>query len=574
MAKKQTNTIDVEKIKKRAKRIEDSHMAQHELFERYREIYFMKNAEKPKNSGVDDKDWKITISPSGRNEVIGMKRLLDTGEIHVEIKSEGKTYQASDKIEEGLKAMLRVSGEMKRARVEKDANLSAALWGPVVMRAESVDDLITAQKNEAYKKRLEKMRKRTPFFISPINAEESYPEWGKFGMLAHVEKYKVAGAELKETWGVTCDEDKEYNVHDYLDLENRVVWADELKETIYSGPHKMDDMNVIVRYSGGSSLFFKPEEQLQSFLYAKAEGEWDKRENLWWTYLFTAIYREGLPGKTILVEATEGTQPEVSADYSAGIRNIVVNGAKATALPSNIIDGDIMQLKNMMDDVSGDSTIRGQTLGENIRGATFSSLAMLSSAGKLPMIDPQEAVEQAFTDMFLHILNRIKEEGIENDLVPPADIPDDIEVIVTMEAKLPQDNLRNAQIASALGDKVSDEWVHTNLLQIGNSEEMKKSIAKDAIYKAMIGKIAQDPQYIDQYIRAALGMGGPQQTPPPQGPGGPMGPQQPPTPDELAMMQQQGQGPMPTPEEMAMMQQGGMEGQPQTDSMIPPQERM
>lgn len=578
-SKTTTSTVDFEKIKKRTMEIESAHNEKLRLFERYREIYFMTNAETPKNAAVDKGDWKITVSPSGRNEVTGMKRLMDTGEIHITVKSAGETVANSDELEQGLKTILRVSGEAKRARVEKDANLSAVLWGPVCLRAESLDDLIATQKKPAYKKRLENMRRRTPFIISCLNAEESFPDWGEFGMLAHVGKYKMRGAELKERWAVAdCQDNREYIVHDYVDLENRVVWADGINTPLFSGPHNLPDLNIAVRYAGGSSLFYKPEEQLQSFLYAKAMGDLDRRENLILTYIFTSVFMQGLPGRTMLVQNSESTQPTVDIDYASGVKRIVVTGAKADMVDMQVIDGDVMQIKAMLDDMSGDSTIRGQTLGENISGATFSALAMLSSAGKLPMIDPQEAVEQAFSDIFLHILTRIRDEGMENDVIQPADIPDDVEVEVSMEAKLPQDNLRNAQVAGMLGDKVSDEWIHTNLLQIGNTEDMHAQIFKEQIKKAMIGKLAQDPQYIDQFLQAAMGMQKPQ--PQPQGqPGQP--PTAPPGMEEM-MQGQNGMPPQPpqqgapTPEQMAMMMQqgGGMEGMPQGGPMIPPEERM
>lgn len=578
---KGATAVDFDAIKKRAGEIESQHATKLELFKRYREIYFMDNAATPKNAGVDRNDWKITTSPSGRNEVTGMKRLMDTGEIHVTIKSGGEDYHASDKLEAGLKTILRVSGEMKRARVEKDANLSAVLWGPVILRAESTADLVTAQKKPAYKKRLQQVQRRSPFIITCLNAEESFPDWGKYGLLAHVEKYTMRGAELKEVWSMAnCENNREYVIHDYIDLENRVVWADGIDQPLYKGPHNMTDLNIAVRYTGGSSLFYEPEQQLQSFLYAKAKGELDKRENLLLTYIFTSLYQQGLPGRTMLIQNTEGTQPTVDIDYGAGVKRIVVTGAKAELVDMQVVDGDIIQVKGMLDELSGDSTIRGQTLGENISGATFSALAMLSSAGKLPMIDPQEAVQQAFSDIFLHVLTRIRDEGLENEIIQPADIPDDVEVEVRIEAKLPQDNLRNAQVAGMLGDKVSDEWIHTNLLQIGDTEEMHKQIFKEQIKKAMIAKLSQDPQYIDQFLQSVMGTPKPppQQQPPQQPPVGamPQAPQgQPPMPPEGMPGPEMMGGPQMPPDLAAMMQQGGgMEQMPQGGPMIPPQERM
>jgi hypothetical protein len=304
-------------------------------------------------------------------------------------------------------------------------------------------------------------------------------------------------------------------------------------------------------------------------LYAKAKAQLDRRENLLLTYLFTAVYQQGLPGRTMLIQNTDGTQPSVDIDYASGIKKIVVTGAKAEAIDMQVIDGDVLQMKGILDDLSGDSTIRGQTLGENISGATFSALAMLSSSGKLPMIDPTEAVQEAFKDTFDHILTRIRDEGIENELIAPAEIPADYEISVSIKPKLPQDDLRNAQVASQLGDKVSREWIHENLLQIADTEEMDRQIAKEQLKLAMLQKLATDPQYIDQFLQVVMGP----KPQPPQQPGQQQGPptmpQQPP-PDMMQGMPPEG---MPSPEQM-MQQGGGMEQMPQGGPMIPPEERM
>ena len=103
-----------------------------DLFARYREMYFMEDENRrPNNSKIDDRDWAITVSPSSRNEVTGMVRLLDTSEIHIIAKSGGVEVTNKDKIEKALKSILRVSGEYRRARIESDAALSAVLYGPV-----------------------------------------------------------------------------------------------------------------------------------------------------------------------------------------------------------------------------------------------------------------------------------------------------------------------------------------------------------------------------------------------------------------------------------------------------------
>lgn len=546
-----------------------------ELYTRFREMYFMEDENKrPLNANVDEKDWAITISPSTRNKVIGMVRLLDTGEIHITAKAKGQKADNSDDIERALKAMLRVSGEYRRARIESDAALSAALYGPVVLYSESVNDLREVSRGDKFKSRqVDEIAKRTPFLIRSINPEQSYPEWGEFGMISHVWKYKIRGSVLKYRWGAEAKPDLDYTVYDIYDPENRLVYAEGIKEPLFADAHGLDFIPIVARYAGGSSLFFEPEKQVGPFLYATAKSRLDKRENALLTAIATAINTRGMLGPLLSID-TENPQDTVTVEWVGGVRFIK---AKAQQVDDKVIDPVVFQWRNLLREIEGETTIQNQTLGAANNQGTFSGLAMLASAGKLPLVDSQRAIEMAFRDVFLNILQRIKQEGIANDLIQPSDIPDDVEIEVSLEPNLPQDKLRNAQVAQSLGDLVSEEWKHSNLLQIGDSSEMRKQITKETILKAVLGTLVQDKALMQQLVGAAMGMpsGQQQQQQPQAGQGQP-------TPEEMAMMQAGGQQPQPQPQQMTpeamqamMMQQGGGgEGMPQTEPMTLPQERM
>jgi hypothetical protein len=558
---------EIKKLRLRRDQIKQSYGIRNQHFTRYEDIYFMRGMEVPKDSGVDKNDWKITISPGGRDKVTGLKRILDTSEVHIKVKEKsGDVAQESDKIEAALKTMLKVSGEYKSARVERDTNLAAILYGPVVLAANSVDDLIETKKgydspsDKFVVKQLQGIRKRTPFLIDVLNPKESYPVWGRYGMAGHLQEYTLKGSEIKEEWSCEPErfkDDMDYIVQDFFHYDKRLVeasgvtlfageWCTKNEETgDYEG---VTNIPVFVRYAGGSTLFHKPEEQLQSFLYAYAKGEWDKRENLFWTYLFTAIYTQGLPGPTILRDPDD-TSP-ITVDYTGGVKVITARGKMENI---QVIDGDVIQLKGLMDDQTGKTTIQEQTIGGASNSATFSSYVMQVNAGKLPAIDPTEAQEQCYRDLFLHILQRIKAEGIESDLLDPADIPDDIELEVSLEPDLQQDDLRNAQIVTQLktsGANVSDEWLNTNLLKIADSNAMFRQKTKEEFRKAIVMSILQNPQMMQQFIMAAMGQG--QQ------------PTQPPLQPEGMMPEGEMQG-----TDMAAMG----EGMPMTDAQPLPEER-
>ena len=386
------------------------------LYKQYQDVFFMDNAARPKGNNVDENDWKITISPSGRNAVIGMKRLLDTSEIHVKVLVDGEPSPKTDQIERGLKHILNESGKLRIARVEKDLNLSAVLYGPAIVAAESVDDLLAVQTNKAHRSRLERIRSYTPFLLRALPPPESYGTWGELGLMAHLRKYTLTGSALQERWGVETSPSQrniKKIVYDYMDFENRVVWAEGEKDIILAAPHKMPSMNISAHYAAGSTLFGDDvDHQMQGFLYAHVKGEWDKRENLFWTYLFTSLFMQGLPGPLLIVdpESVPAGDQALEIDFTGGVRKIF---AKAQLEKYPVIDADVLQMKQLMDSVHAESTIYRQTLGQDIQSSTFSGLAMLSSSGQLPLEDPKEAIESAFRDIFDHILCRIKEQGID-----------------------------------------------------------------------------------------------------------------------------------------------------------------
>jgi len=491
-----------------------------ELYARYREMFFIEPAEAARDQTVDEKDWAITRSPTSRNEVIGMVRLLETSTLSIHVPDADQAD--SENIEKACKAMLRVSGEFRRARIESDAALSAVLYGPVTMYGETVDDLMAVKREGNYgqyvKARMEEIRKRTPVLLRVINAEQSYPDWGEFGMMAHLWKYKVRGSVIKERWGTMNVKDNlDYTIYDMINWTNRLVWAEGIQTPLLAGPHGLKSLNIVSRYAGGSSLFAEPEKQMQSFLFAKAMSRIDKRENALLTTIATALNQRGLLGPLLAIDP-ENAPDKIQINFQGGVRYII---AKAQQVDEKVIDPVVFQWKTMLDELSGQSTIYRQTLGENLDISTFSSLAMLSNSGKLPLVDARRAIEMAFRDILLHSLARIRDEGIENDLIKPTDIPQDIELEVNLEPDLPQDSLRNAQIVTQLknaGANVSDEWMNTNILNIPNSAEMFKTKTKEDILKALVRSVTENPQVLQQLLASA--MGAPPVPPPGNGAGG------------------------------------------------------
>jgi len=544
------------------------------LLDRYEEVYFMRGEERPKGLKIDEQDIKITVSSSGRDAVIGLKRILDSGDVQIKVEGEGGNQ---DKVEAGLKTMLRASGQYKIASVEKDLNLSAALHGPASLAVELVDDLIETQSktttdeygnakktNEYVVKQLEVIKKESPFILHAVSARQSYPLFGAYGMIGFCRKYKLRGVEITDRWGVECqDPTAEYDVKDFFYYEKRLVEAEGITEPLMAVEWVTRDpkgeiigsinIPVFTRFSGGSSLFDKPEDQSQPLLYAKVKGNWDKRENLFWTYLFTGIDQQGIPGPVLMLDPESSTDFDI--EYRRGIR--VIHG-KGQLADNQVIDGDVLRMSDMLKSEAAAQTIQPQTLGQNTGGVTFSQFALASKAGLIPAIDPKEAMEALYADAFRHILQRIKTEDIQNDLIQAVDIPEKFKLTVTLAPDLEQDDLRNAQIATQLlnsGATVSKEWVNSNILKIADTSEMYKQKKIEELMDAMI-ELMKAPEKLMPVLESFSAKPQGQQGQPSAGSGQPG----------------QGQG-MPGQMPEGMPQMPGMEQMPQTDPRMPPNER-
>jgi hypothetical protein len=219
-----------------------------------------------------------------------------------------------------------------------------------------------------------------------INPQESYPEWDDDMMLSHTQKYKLKGSALKNRWGVDCSDTTIYTVMETFTPDHHVVWTEGGVGTVYAEEHGLGCLPIFSAYAGGSDLFPEPEQQGQAFLYAKAKGNLDKRENAFLTAVFTNQHQRGLAGPLVAINSDKPDQL-ITVQYKGGMRYII---GDAKVIDDKIVDPQLFQIKNLLDDLDGQSTIQRQTLGEKMgAGIPFSSLSLLSNSGKLPLVDPQ-----------------------------------------------------------------------------------------------------------------------------------------------------------------------------------------
>ena len=490
----------------------------HEYFDDYEEMYFMSATDEMDASVWDQDDIKVTTSPAERNKVVGMQRLMKTSKLGFEAESDSKVD--SNKVEEALKWWWKVSGEVQRASPLSDAALSAVLYGPIVMTVEFVDDLIDITKDKYDKQLYEHIRKRTPVIFRSVSARQCYFNWGPAGLRGMCREYETTVHDIRQKYGSDLLADKDpqdrHTIRDIYETEWRVVMLKE-GELLFGKKHGMTRIPVAVSYTGGSSLFAEPEKQMQSFLYASNRGELHLRDNLLLTAFFTSIHARGTGPLVALGEDAIDENGEVVVNYAGQLRYIM---GDVKLLDDKSYDKNLLDAMDRLKQLSEESTMYSQTLGQNLKGSQpFSSLALLSRTGQLPLNDPVESIELAVRDISQIALDVIRSEGIENSKIGAQEIPEDLELTARLRPKMPQDDLRNAQVASTIGDKVSDEWMHTHLLQIDDSTEMMKDIMKERAVKAVFQNLMQSPEVMqrimsDIVVRTMGGQAGNNSTPP------------------------------------------------------------
>lgn len=486
-----------------------------EMFKQFEQMYWIDDKVRVP-TGYSDDDVRYTKDPSARNEVSGMHRLLKTSSPHFKVTCKDKNY-ASD-IERALNTWWEASCDVKRAKIHSDLSLSAVLFSDVNLQVSSVDDLLEIDSIPLVEKtRLKDIRKRTPFIFEAAASQMCYPVFGEYGLTSHLRKYKASGESIYARWGVEdLDDDKDYTVRDHYDMEWRCVYLEEKKDTpIRLEKHGLAYIPVCVSVSDGTEIFSDEAHKRQPFLYARWKSGLNDRADELLTTLFTSVYGRGT-GPLFAVDPTGLPDNQVNVNYAGVFRYII---GKATPINDKAYDGELLRMKDMLDAMGADSTIYKQTLGQNAGGQTpFSSLAMLSQSGRLPLISPQEAVAKVIKEAALIALKLFKEDGMTWEGLKPTEILDDVQIEVTLEVNLPQDTFRNAQVASQLRGIVSKEWTRQNLLQIGDSDEMDATIfsemASEETFKQLL------PQMVPQLFKM-FGIGEQPPTPTPTDTGTP-----------------------------------------------------
>lgn len=539
----------VTKILKRLTEIEEDRAGVLAEIKAYNEIYFMEYDMKTP-SGWDKNDLRKMVSPTGRNKVKGISDLVASTDPIFTVEAE----RHDDLLKETCSKMLTASNRRRRTSVEKDLALSAALYAEIHLVIKDVSVLLDGLDDGIQKSRLERLLKKTPFLFDTVNPEFAYPSFGVDGELdMWFEKYESKGWKIKDKWeadgdATNLDDDVDYEVWDGFTLTHRLVAVvgQESSHQILFEEHGLKEFPVVVRHVSGSDLFVEEERKRNPLLYAYHKGEMFKSESIYLTAMTTSTLASGV-GPMLLGEPDDsGEGMEIKVDNQGPIRLMYPVHGKATNAKMPAFDKEVMELYGMVRNMADESTMHSQALGAPMQGkSTYSTVALLSQSGRLPLAAIQDAVEKSLAAIMEIALRRIKDENPSEDVLGADKVPDDFEVTAKLDVKLSQDAVKEATLMQQLSGQLSQEFLMENILHIPDAKAEKykviKEAARDEMVKAMLPQsiermMGQIAQMQGASTGSATGQGG-------QGQQMGQGMQGQPSPEQMAMMQQQqGQG--------------------------------
>ncbi len=470
-------------------------------------------------SQIKRKDVKQTISPEPHNQFMGAKRLMSNTQPNINISAQLNDTTIPkddiDKIERFCRAVLHQSGRINGHPVNEEIVDSLLRYGISFTSVNDTADVVEWQKgsliapSKARAYRNERLMKTTPFLIKPLNPRSCACELGALGLEAFYYQSETTVAEMISMYGIRKDwESKKPNekiqYHEYFDLDVHFSWVESGSEPLIGaetdGAHDLQVIPVEVQLGEGSNMSSDWKNKVHPFLYAIHKGElWD-RLNLELTVLYTSLFNLASNPTFKFM----GADPDENLDVDwATIGGVVrlQTGQDFRVMERDVFNKDMMQGYQLAEQMVSESGIYKQTLGQPMAaGTAFSSLSLLSQAGRLPLSAPQRAGSWTFGAIFENILGRIRDGGGSRTVKGESEllkldsdiIPENVSVSVVIDVDLPQDKLQNANVASMVIDRglASKDWARENLLNINSPDQMEKDILKENIINMMLQELA------------------------------------------------------------------------------------
>jgi len=504
--------MDFTDLQQRALDLTALHMGRGTLYQECEYMYFMDEPDKSKWEKQAE-NLKVTLSPDPFNQLNGAARLLFATDPTFAIpkeKNDTRAAKKSEPIERFCAQMYQAASRLVGQPIHYDAVVSALLYSDVDIAVTDTQSLVNAAKSKAEKERAKQAAARTPYLFTVRNPKECYPRWDILGLREHLRKVELTAGEVKGIYGeIPGNENKSDNTSvtlcEYWNLEEHAVWVEGTKDPILLEPHNLPCIPIVSIIAEGSrSLFSQADQQRQPFLYALAKSGLWNRQNLALTLMYTYAFAIGANPMFLY----QGEQEEIPVDWNVpgGIVRLH-QGESFGPVAKNAIDPSLLTIQQIADQKVVESTIYKQSLGQPLEGnAPFSTVALLSQSGRLPLISPQRKLSWALGQMMEIALTLMRDKGgkqmssygFNQFELKRADIPDTFELEAKLDINLPTDLLQQANIVKLLQGTVSNEWLMENVLKIGQPTQMRKELwteqAQEALYRTTVQRMVAPPQ--------------------------------------------------------------------------------
>jgi hypothetical protein len=564
---------DIKEIINRADSIVSDHAERDNRLKRLDDVYLLRWPDRP-----EDPDIKLTMDPGPRNGVRGVTNLLTATSPQFTVPVDENSSEANEyneQMERAMQALLANSNAVQMVDLEREVTHSLALYDEVYVSITCMADMVAALDNKPddaapgwMDAQVREAAEEAPYLFECIPPRCAYPLIGRTGLLAFVQKRKLTIAEVRERFGSAASpyvESKKVTdtieVREYWDSVYHAVWLHVGSKPIISQRHKLGFIPIAMSFGSGTRLYDEQHYQRQPFLGTVLDSEIWQRKNTVLTATFNRLEALGLNVTFIHEKGSPDAEVEIDYSNSFGVMEVPV-GSKVRLAADQLLDPNIMNALGIADRIIEESTVYKQSLGSPLAGTdTFSTVSLLSQSGRLPLTPIQEGAKKALSRMAQLTMRWIKNDGqglttydgrkaIDID---PLLIPDRVVFDVILDVDLPQDMLRNANIAHMLKESglVDSQWIHENILNVGQTVDMKKRVLAEMVADALSQQTVQ--QYMQMMEQAKQ-----QAQQPPQGEE--MPPQQPGRPGPVGGMPPEQMGELPMNE-----QPGGMPGE-----MMPP----
>jgi hypothetical protein len=445
-------------------------------------------------------DWiKPTMSPDAFNACIGAIRLLTATEPQISMpfdQSDDEAKSDSEEIERVAKAMLAGSERVTQRPPHYEVVFSATLFGEVCLGVSKTADLLAMAKRTQIKgtiKRMEMIKKRTPYLFQVWNPETCYPDFDALGLRGMLRRVEVTWGEVLDTWGDAAEKAgaKVANrkdlvkLNDWYDWGQHCVWVDQCSTPIYHKDNELPFLPVIAQIAEGSFMFEKPEQQRLPLLYALYKSGLWQRSNLSLTVLFSLVYALGSVPMWKRKTMEPGKEIDITRKGPIGVIDVSPD-EDITPFAEKVIDPSVMAALQTAQALTEQSTLSKVALGSAVPGATFSAISLFASSGRLPLISPKQISGKALAQALETALAWVKFDGSTEKVytstgamdIDPDKIPETLMLNVNLEPDLPQDkmmqaNTGNMMIGSGLASK---RWVRENIINVGQSAAMDKEV--------------------------------------------------------------------------------------------------